>query len=392
MSASMEAGITARHARSCPVHRTDLRCCTVTYQAQVYDAKAERRLSKTFSTRSAAKRWRQDAIVAMRSGALSVDRGPMFGDAAEAWLDGLRAGHISNRSGDLYKPAAIRDYERNLRVRAKPVLGHLRLSEVTTRDVQGLVDGLVKKNLAPATIDAAVTPLKAMYRRAVGRGEVRVNPTLGIEKPAVRTKIKSIVAPADAEAMITALDTADRAMWATAFYAGLRRGELIGLRPEDIDLATGVLHVRRSWDMLDGEVEPKSRQGRRKVPIPPILRDYLDEQLLTADGAHVFGRPEWVCRAGRRARKRWEERKLPALTLHEARHTYASFAIAAGLNAKTLSTYMGHANIAITFDKYGHLMPGAETEAADLLNAFLVGSACGPTAAQTAAHHEKVAA
>jgi integrase len=311
----------------------------------------------------------------------------MFGDAVEDWLDGLRAGHITNRSGDPYKPSAIRGYEKELRLRALPVLGHLRLAEVTTRDVQRLVDGLVKVGLAPATIDGAVTP------RAAGRGEVRVNPTLGIEKPAVRSGAKRVVAPMDAEAMIAALEPAERALWATAMYAGLRRGELIGLRREDIDLATGVLHVRRGWDMVEGEVAPKSRQGRRKVPIAAVLRDHLDERLLQAeDDGHVFGAPQWVARTNDRARVRWQERGLPVLTLHEARHTYASFAIAAGLNAKTLSTYMGHATIAITLDLYGHLMPGAEDEATGLLDAYFSRAAGGSTAAETAADPEKVPA
>jgi integrase len=57
--------------------------------------------------------------------------------------------------------------------------------------------------------------------------------------------------------------------------------------------------------------------------------------------------------------------------LHECRHTFASLMIAAGVNAKALSTYMGHANIATTIDKYGHLMPGNEAEAAGLLDAYL---------------------
>ncbi len=60
-----------------------------------------------------------------------------------------------------------------------------------------------------------------------------------------------------------------------------------------------------------------------------------------------------------------------ALTLPECRRTFASFMIAAGVNAKALSTYMGHANIAITMDRYGHLMPGNEADAAGLLDAFL---------------------
>ena len=66
---------------------------------------------------------------------------------------------------------------------------------------------------------------------------------------------------------------------------------------------------------------------------------------------------------------------LESITLHECRHTFASLMIAAGVNAKSLSTYVGHANIATTFDLYGHLMPGNESEAAALLDAYLSPSA-----------------
>ena len=62
---------------------------------------------------------------------------------------------------------------------------------------------------------------------------------------------------------------------------------------------------------------------------------------------------------------------LKPLGFHEGRHTYASIAIAAGLNPKTLSTYLGHATITITLDRYGHLMPGSEVEARTLLDAYL---------------------
>jgi len=69
----------------------------------------------------------------------------------------------------------------------------------------------------------------------------------------------------------------------------------------------------------------------------------------------------------------WKAAGLTPISLHECRHTYASFMIAAGVNAKALSTYMGHANISTTFDRYGHLMPGNEAEAAGLLDEFLAG-------------------
>jgi integrase len=73
----------------------------------------------------------------------------------------------------------------------------------------------------------------------------------------------------------------------------------------------------------------------------------------------------------KRSAAAWKEGELEPITLHEARHTFASLMIAAGVNAKALSTYMGHANIAITLDRYGHLMPGNEAEAATLLDGYL---------------------
>jgi integrase len=79
----------------------------------------------------------------------------------------------------------------------------------------------------------------------------------------------------------------------------------------------------------------------------------------------------------RRALTAWKGAKLDPITLHEARHTFASLMIAAGVNAKALSTYMGHASVSITFDRYGHLMPGSESEAAGLLDAYLARSANG---------------
>jgi integrase len=72
-----------------------------------------------------------------------------------------------------------------------------------------------------------------------------------------------------------------------------------------------------------------------------------------------------------RGERAWKKAKLQRISLHECRHTFASLMIAAGVNAKALSTYMGHATIAITLDRYGHLMPGNEGEAADLLDAYL---------------------
>ena len=152
-----------------------------------------------------------------------------------------------------------------------------------------------------------------------------------------------------------------------------------------MNVASGLIEVRESWDPKAGSIDPKTRTSRRTVPMPGALRDaMLDHRLSDGsdsdDGAEtlVFGRtasePFHAATLYRRADDAWEAAGLPrkALRLHQARHTYASFMIAAGVNAKALSTYMGHSSIKVTFDLYGHLMPGAESEAADLLDAYLM--------------------
>jgi integrase len=169
----------------------------------------------------------------------------------------------------------------------------------------------------------------------------------------------------------------DRALWATAFLTGLRRGELMALRWSDVDLSPGgVVSVERGWDAKAGPITPKSG-SRRTVPILATLRLHLLEHRIRSGRSEglVFGRTATVPFApgavSKRAREAWKTAGLEGLTLHECRHVFASFAIAAGANAKTLSTYMGHANISITLDRYGHLMPGSEKEFASLLDTYL---------------------
>lgn len=373
MSKQNRTGISERHSRSC----TGSPCtCTPTFKATVWDARAGKRIIRSFPTITAARQWRQDAYAALRAGTLSADRGPTLNEAADDWLDCARTGTVRNRSGARYKPSAIRGYERNLRLRVLPDLGHERLGELTLPQLQRWIDRMARSGLDAATVRATATPLRAILRRAEQLGHVHGNATRGLTLPAVHARRERFASPQEAQALLEALEPGDRALWAAALYAGLRRGELVALRWADVDLAEGVIDVRRGWDAEAGEVEPKSRNGRRRVPIPGVLRDYLIERRLGADPRGRVFQSDWhVRRASERARARWEATGLAPLTLHEARHTYASLMIAANVNAKALSRWMGHANIGVTFDLYGHLMPGSEAEGAAQLDAYLARSA-----------------
>jgi integrase len=167
-----------------------------------------------------------------------------------------------------------------------------------------------------------------------------------------------------------------------------------------------VIHVSRGWDAIEGEQDTKSAAGKRRVPIlDPLAAELTAHKTRTGrDGdALVFGRtatepfnPETV-RRNALAAWGWKEAANPEpggwpkvihvkiradalepITLHEARHTCASLLIAAGVNPKALSVIMGHSTIAMTFDTYGHLMPGGLDEARTATDAYLAQLADGP--------------
>jgi integrase len=372
-------GIEVRHRRTCRTH-DDGRCnCEPTYRASVWSPREGKLIRKSAKDYNVIKTWRQDAVVAVRQGTMRAPSPVTLEEAAKAWLKGAKEGLIRTRSGDIYKPAAVRGYEQNLRLRVYPTLGRVRLTDVRRTDLQDLIDKLVAEGLAPPTVQGAILPLRAIYRRAANRGEVPDNPTTGLYLPAVRSRRDRIATPAEATKLIAALPVRDRAVWATAFYAGLRRGELRALRVGDLDLDNNIIRVERGWDDIEGEQDNKSRR-RRNVPIPAVLREHLLEHLMREGRrgrpqAFVFGETDATTfdprRLSDRADRAWERAKLDRITLHDGRHTFASLMIAAGVNAKALSTYIGHASIQTTYDHYGHLMPGNEEEAASLLDAYL---------------------
>jgi integrase len=302
-------------------------------------------------------------------------------EAWTMWLAGAKAGTIRTRSGDPYKPSALRSYDLGMEARVLPVLEGMEMSLLELRDLQDVADQLLADGHDPSTIRNTFMGVRALYRRAVTRGEVAVNPTAGLQLPAVRGRRDRIASVNEADKLLAVLPAGDRALWSTAFFAGLRRGELMALDVNHVFDTNGVastIEVERSYDPVAGQyISPKSQAGKRRVPVTQELRGHLaaHRKRLGRGTGLLFGRTAtrpFDDRALKlRAEKAWHAAGLIPITLHEARHTYASLLIAAGVSSKAVSTYMGHASITITLDRYGHLMPGNEAEAADLLDAYI---------------------
>ena len=331
-----------------------------------------------------ARSWRIDALARLQAGTLAAVIGPTLTEAAEEFIAGMKAGTVRQKSGHIYKPSAIRGYERDLNNHALAELGSKRIDRLQRPELQRWVDTLTTPERAPATVRNIVAALRALISFGELRGWLHIDPCKGLRLPTGEEARDRIATPAESAALIAAMRPADQATLGFAVYAGLRLGELLALDVPAVDLEGGWIHVRRSWDPGAKEfVPPKSRKAR-KVPVVDrlstlvgnhfVLLDHPSEGLLFPSAKN----PDWPTDPAilrRRVHKRWDDAGLDRLGFHEGRHTFASIAIAAGLNAKTLSTYLGHATITITLDRYGHLMPGSEVEARAALDAYLDGSA-----------------
>ncbi|MFN2557989.1 MAG: site-specific integrase [Nitriliruptorales bacterium] len=173
-------------------------------------------------------------------------------------------------------------------------------------------------------------------------------------------------------------------MWLLYFTTGMRRGEVLGLRWDDVDLDAGKVAIRHVLTRVDGKTistEPKTSKGRRTIALDAAsvaaLRGWRQRQLeerLAAGPAWqntdlVFTWPDGSF-VGPNLPTKWirelaDDIGLPRIRLHDARHSFATLALESGVDVKIVSERLGHANTAITRDVYQHVTPAMDQAAAD---------------------------
>ncbi len=191
---------------------------------------------------------------------------------------------------------------------------------------------------------------------------VEGNPLVGVELPPNDEKPRIRVANADeAAALIAALDPADAVPYALAFYAGLRRAEIKRLDWPDVELDGYRFVVRKAKSQAGTGRGPPIAEPLRPVLLGEFMRQGRRESGAVSAVSVTSGK------LAERARRRWAGAGLGSITLHECRHTYASFLMAAGYTLRELMEYMGHSSLQAT-DRYVKLLPPLdETDPADRL-------------------------
>ena len=167
-------------------------------------------------------------------------------------------------------------------------------------------------------------------------------------------------------------------MYYIELATGLRRGELLGLKWEDIDLEQGIIHVRRQIARIDGEIVEaplKTKNSYRSVSIGQDAVEILREQQRKTNSEYVFPSPtggpispDSVLKMLHRVLKR---AGLPEIHFHDMRHTFATMALQNGVDIKTVSGMLGHYSAGFTLDTYAHVTTAAQRQAANTMSSIL---------------------
>jgi len=373
-------GVYVRHQARCPVGSDEsVRCrCQPSYRGRRWDTHRGGMIwSDTFRSRSEVLTWLGAQVKGADAVAERAAAGPLFSTLADEWLDGVRSGAVGRRKGRSrigYSPTTLEGYERSLRYVLVPEFGARPAAEIDDREWQTWVDRLSREGLSRSRIANHLAVARAIYGWAARptRRLVERNPLFGIELPPNDEKPRTRVADAEeAAALLAALSPADAVPYALAFYAGLRRAEIHRLDWPDVELEGYRLVVRKA--------KSRAGTGRRPPiaePLRPILRAEFMRQGRRESGA-VSATSVMSGKIAERARRQWAAAGMEPITLHECRHTYASFLMAAGYTLRELMEYMGHSSLQAT-ERYVKLLPPLdESDPADRLNAFLRRRAAG---------------
>jgi integrase len=321
--------------------------------------------------------------MADRDGGITYDAGKLtVEEHLRRWL--------SDSVRDTVRRRTYERYESIVRVHLIPAIGRIKLKTLTPAHVRGLYCAKLNAGLAPQSVLHIHRTLSKALKQATDDGLIPRNAAGLVKPPRPR---REEIRPLDSEQVRALFETArgDRleALYVVAVTTGMRRGELQGLKWDDLDLEAGTLQVRRTLSEPKGGwifEAPKSGKGRsirltRKAI--SALREHRKRQLeermqkagLWSDHGLVFpsaiGTPMSGGNLNRSFKGLLERAGLPAVRFHDLRHTCATLLLRQGVNAKFVQELLGHADVSLTLNVYSHVLPDMGDAAAGAMDAAL---------------------
>ncbi|HHW15667.1 MAG TPA: site-specific integrase [Firmicutes bacterium] len=301
-----------------------------------------------------------------------------LGEYLERWL--------TDYADQAVKPSTAEWYRMMVRTNLAPNLGHISLARLTPLDLQRYYgQRLAEGRLSPASIRAQHRVLHKALGQAVKWGLVPRNVADAAEPPKAERHQMQTLTVEQVHALLEAARATGRyALYLMAVSTGLRQGELLALRWDDVDLDTGILSVRQTIARRGDPGQfssPKTHRSTRPVALSPGLVAVLKEHRAAqeqekADWGHVWkehglvfpsevGTPISPRNLVRQFKCLLKRAGLPeTIRFHDLRHTHATLLLKQGVHPKIVSERLGHSSITITLDTYSHVVPGLQEQAA----------------------------
>lgn len=348
-----------------------------------FTGKQRRTTRRGFKTQKEAKKAERELLLSVEeNGFTDHSSKPTFKEVADLWLESYET---------TVKPTTYQNTRKYLNILIKDYFSDIRIESISVSMMQQIVLKLSKRYTAYSLYLSVVN---RVFKFAISLGIVQTNPVDRIIRPKQQPPKSEKIALTKEELnqFLTLAKEHARpvlyAAWHTLAYTGLRKGELLGLEWSDIDLDNKVISVQHNLVMVNGKYRiqsPKTRKSIRKITIDDITASVLkswkleQKKLFFKNGVKnsniVFSGSsgEYLDKSHFRVslKKFLKRYDLPAITVHGLRHTHASLLFEAGVEPKTISDRLGHANIQTTLDMYTHLNDNQRSDVADRLLKFL---------------------
>ena len=294
---------------------------------------------------------------------------------------------------DTVRLSTYQGYERNARLHIKPALGRIKLDRLTPVHVRGLYRERMEAGLSHRMVQLVHTTLHKALKQAVNDGLIPRNVTEAVKAPRPVKKEMQALNPEQARALLgEAHGHRLEALYALAVTTGMRQGELLGLKWEDVDLEARTIRIRRTLSTaMGGGISfnpPKTAKSRRSIRLTELAvsslkwhrKAQLEERMKLAglwkDHDLVFttgvgtpmSRADLITRSFKPLLKKAE---LPDIRFHDLRHTCATLLLGRGVHVKLVQELLGHSTIAVTLDTYSHVLPGMDDGLADTMDEAL---------------------